>query len=89
MFEIHVIFMCRKIRFFQPFKNVKVIISLWDVQKQVAPRIWVLDLSLMTSGLAKVAIPGSADSMGGPRNFQGSSPFAWEPKNEFKVSSLY
>lgn len=62
-------------------------ISLWEVQKQAAAWIWVLDPSLMTPGLAKVAIPGSAKEAGGLRNFQGS-PLSGSPEMSSRLAAL-
>lgn len=46
---------------FKPFDNVKIILSLWDTQKQVAVQIWLVGHNLSTTAL----ISGDLYSKGG------------------------
>lgn len=54
--EFHVIFTCHKVvllfwKHFQPFKNVKAILSSWAVQKQGMGWVWPMDCCLLTADL--------------------------------------
>ena len=69
-FEFHLIFMCCEIVFFwfffQPFNNIKNILSLWGIQKQMVNWIWSMGCNLPTPGLECYVIQGTAHTSFSP-----------------------